>query len=124
MDVLKELRATPGPELPPAYQGHCERVGCKHEAKYTIVLHFWPQTMHPLMRGKHNATRMFPAVVACEDHRLSLSEIGLHVIASAMGSVRELFKALSLDEPDAKDALIELQPLAEAAKLWREPTRH
>jgi hypothetical protein len=109
-------------EAPPGYFAGCQREGCGAPATHTIVLHFWPVDTHRLFRHARNSVKMFPGVVACDAHKFSLSEIGLHVLATAHGHVRLLFEKLSKAGPDLADPLIDLKTIDEAMKLWREPS--
>lgn len=108
-------------EVPPPYRSLCQRTGCSKKATHTIVMCFWAIDQFKAFRGQHNCVRMFPGVVACDVHKFSLSEIGLHTLRVAHGHVRTLFERLGRAEPDLADGLIELKTIDEAMKIWREP---
>ena len=111
-------------EIPPRLEPRCERPGCRKAAAYTIVLNFWPVDRPRPARALHNAVRMFPGIVACDDHKFELRVIGMRVIQMAVSHVRTLFEKLSLSQPDMGDCLIDLRTIDHAQKMWREPPGH
>jgi hypothetical protein len=122
--ALQQRRRDGEVTVPPAYAETCECPRCSKAATHTVVLHLWATDDIQAFRGLHNSVRMYPAVVACEEHKKYLHEIGLRMMDKCIGHARDIFKALSKESPDLKDVLIDVRTVDEAMKLWREPTRH
>lgn len=101
-----------------------DKCPCGAPSTHTLVLHFWPVDRPPLTRGIHNSVRMFPGIVACEEHARAMAFTGERMLNKVFQHVRELFTKLSLSDPDLKDCLIDVRTFDEAAKMWSEPPGH
>lgn len=121
---MSDSQQAPQPEpleTPPPYSGRCQCDGCGKPGAYTVVLCFWAIDDLPAFRGPHNAVRMFPAIVACEEHKLRLREVGFYAMEKAHAHVPALFKALSRGEPDLAPGrtLIDARSVPEALRIWQ-----
>lgn len=122
--ALQQARRDGAITVAPPYSDTCNAPNCRGAATHTIVLNLWAQDDIRAFRGPHNAVRMFPHVVACDQHKTMLHEIGLLMLNKCIAQARELFTKLSKDPPDLSDTLIDVRPIDEAMKMWREPTKH
>jgi hypothetical protein len=122
--ALQQQRRDGAVTVAPPYSDTCDAPNCRGAATHTIVLNLWSTEDIRAFRGQHNAVRMFPHIAACDKHKMYLHEIGLRMMDKCIGHARELFTKLSKDPPDLGDVLIDVRPIDEAIKLWREPTKH
>lgn len=106
----------------PKYCGVCARHNCGKPGGYVIVVHVWPREMHQLFRSRVNSTKLYPDIEACDEHKLSLQEPGLHFLMHNWQNVVDLFNSLGRGTPDIKDTLIDLMKADEALKMWRDAT--
>lgn len=105
---------------PPKYPDICQRSGCKGKASHALVVHAWEAKHLKLFRTVQNSTKMFPEVAACDEHKLSLVEIGQYFLQQGLAQVGQHFHNLNKGQPDMADILLECHKLDEALLLWRD----
>lgn len=105
---------------PPKYPQTCQRAGCQGPASHALVVHAWEHKHPKLFRTIQNSTKLFPEVAACDEHKLSLVEIGQHFLQRGLPHMYQHFISLGKGVPDLGDVLLQAHTTDEALLLWRD----